>query len=85
MVRIRLKRMGRKHRPSYRVTAVDSRRSRDGSTIEELGYYDPGNKNPDLRCRLEIERIDYWLGKGAQPSETVVHLIRKSRAGATAK
>lgn len=77
--------MGRKHRPSYRVTAVDSRRSRDGITIEELGFYDPANKNPDLRCKLEMDRVEYWLGKGAQPSETVSHLIRKCRAGAAAK
>ncbi|HOA74760.1 MAG TPA: 30S ribosomal protein S16 [Phycisphaerae bacterium] len=85
MVRIRLKRMGRKHKPSYRVTAVDSRRSRDGITLEELGYYDPGNKKPELRCKLNLERIQYWLEKGAQPSETVRDLIRKSRAEAAAK
>lgn len=82
MVRIRLKRMGRKHKPSYRVAAVDSRRSRDGITIEELGYYDPGNKKPDSRYKLNLERIEYWLSKGAQPSETVRDLIRKSRAEA---
>lgn len=85
MVRIRLKRMGRKHRPSYRVTAVDGRRSRDGITIEELGHYDPGNRKADQQCRLDMERIDYWLSQGAQPSETVAQLIRKSRAAATAK
>lgn len=77
--------MGRKHRPSYRVTAVDSRRSRDGITIEELGFYDPGNRNPDLRFKLDMARVDYWLGKGAQPSETVQALIRRSRAGAGAQ
>jgi small subunit ribosomal protein S16 len=77
--------MGRKHRPSYRVTAVDSRRSRDGITIEELGFYDPANKNPDMRFKLDMDRVAYWLGKGAQPSETVQTLIRKSQAGAGAK
>ena len=82
MVRIRLKRMGRRHKPSYRVTAVDSRRSRDGITIEELGYYDPANRNAELRCRLDMARVEYWLGKGAQPSETVAALIRKNRAAA---
>ena len=84
MVRIRLKRMGRKHRPSYRVAAVDSRRSRDGITIEELGHYDPANAKPDMRLNLKMERVEYWLGKGAQPSETVASLIKKSRAGVAA-
>ena len=80
MVRIRLKRIGRKHRPSYRIAAVDGRRSRDGITIEELGYYDPANRNADLRCKLDMGRIEFWLGKGAQPSETVASLIRKTQA-----
>lgn len=80
MVRIRLKRMGRKHRPSYRVAAVDGRRSRDGITIEELGYYDPANRNADLRCKLDMPRVEFWLAQGAQPSETVAALIKKSRA-----
>jgi small subunit ribosomal protein S16 len=75
--------MGRTHRPSYRVAAVDGRRSRDGITIEELGFYDPANKNADLRCKLDMARIDFWLGQGAQPSETVATLIKKSRAAAT--
>jgi len=77
--------MGRKHRPSYRVAAVDSRRSRDGITLEELGFYDPRSRNPELRFQLKMDRIDYWLSKGAQPSETVRDLIRKSRAEAAAK
>jgi small subunit ribosomal protein S16 len=85
MVRIRLKRTGRRHKPSYRVTAVDSRRSRDGITLEELGYYDPGNRKPELRYNLDMQRIQYWLDKGAQPSETVRDLIRKTQAGAAAK
>ena len=80
MVRLRLKKMGRRHKPSYRVTAVDSRSSRDGRVIEELGYYDPGNKNPDLRCHLKMDRIEYWLGVGAQPSNTVRDLINKCKA-----
>lgn len=79
MVRLRLKRMGRKHKPSYRVTAVDIRRSRDGRVLEEIGYYDPANRKPELRYRLDIERVDYWLGVGAQASDTVRDLIRKAR------
>jgi len=79
MVRIRLKRTGRRHKASYRVVAVDVRKSRDGRVIEELGYYDPGHKNPDLRCKLKLDRIEYWLGVGAHPSETVAELLKKAR------
>jgi len=78
MVRIRLKRMGCRHRPTYRLTAVDNRAPRDGRVLEELGYYDPDNKNPDLRCNLKKDRIEYWLGVGAQPSDTVSDLLKKS-------
>jgi len=78
MVRIRLKRTGRAHKPSYRVAAVDVRSTRDGRVLEELGYYNPAHKNPEMRCNLKNERIAYWLGVGAQPSETVSHLIKKA-------
>jgi len=80
MVRIRLKRMGRRHKASYRLVAVDVRRSRDGRVLEELGHYDPCNKNPAMRCSPKMERIDYWLSVGAQPSETVAELLKKARA-----
>ena len=84
MVRIRLKRVGRRHKPSYRLTAVDVRRSRDGKVLEELGYYDPAHKNPELRCNLKKDRIDYWLSVGAQPSDTVADLLKKAQATAEA-
>ncbi len=76
-VRLRLKRFGRKHRPFYRVTAVDGRRARDSRVIEELGFYDPLEREPDKQIRLKSERIDYWLGVGAQPSDTVRGLIKR--------
>jgi small subunit ribosomal protein S16 len=76
-VRIRLKKMGRKHRPFYRICAMDVRAPRDGKAIEELGYYDPMVKDADARAVLKAERIDYWLGVGAQPSEKVRVLIKK--------
>ncbi|HIF34680.1 MAG: 30S ribosomal protein S16 [Pirellulaceae bacterium] len=76
-VRIRLKRMGRRHRPFFRVCAMDSRSPRDGRVIEELGYYDPMLTETDARAVLRGERIDYWLGVGAQPSEKVAVLIKK--------
>lgn len=76
-VRIRLKRLGRRHRPSYRLAAVDSRSPRDGRVIEELGYYDPMAADPGKQFRLDNERIQYWLSVGAQPSDTVRSLLRK--------
>lgn len=77
MVRLRMKRTGRRNRPSYRLTAVDSRSTRDGEVIEELGYYDPANKNPDLQANLKRERVEYWLKVGAQPSDTARDLLRR--------
>ncbi len=77
-VRLRLKRMGRRHRPFYRVTAVDQRKPRDGRVIEELGHYDPLNADQSKQIRLNNERIDYWLSVGAQPSDTVRGLIKRS-------
>ena len=77
MVRIRLKRTGRRHQPAYRLAAIDARASRDGRVLEELGVYDPANKNPDLQCKLKTERIAHWLSVGAQPSDTVRDLLKK--------
>ena len=78
-VRIRLKRMGRTHRPLYRVCAMDKRAPRNGRVIEELGYYDPMVKETDARAILRQERIDYWLGVGAEPSDKVKVLISRLR------
>ena len=78
MVRIRLKRTGRRHRPCYRLAAVDQRASRDGRVIEELGLYDPANKNPDLQTNLKRERIEHWLSQGAQASDTVAQLLKRA-------
>lgn len=80
-VRIRLKKMGRKHRPFYRLCAMDARAPRDGKVIEELGYYDPLVKDVDARARLKGERIQYWLSVGAMPSEKAHVLIKKYGAG----
>jgi len=76
-VRIRMKRFGRRHRPFFRVIAVDRRAARDGRVIEELGHYDPMVKETDARTLLNGERIDYWLSVGAQPSVNVKVLIKK--------
>ena len=73
-----MKRMGRRHRPTYRMTVVDRRNARDGRVIEEVGFYDPCNANPELHCKLDTERIAHWLSVGAQPSDTARALIAKA-------
>ena len=79
MVRMRLKRMGAKKRPVYRVVVADSRSPRDGRFIEEIGYYDP-IAEPTI-IKFQEERVAEWLRRGAQPSERVQNLLR--RAGLT--
>ena len=76
-VRIRMKMMGRAHRPFFRVCAVDQRKPRDGRVIEELGYYDPMCPETDARVVLKAERLDYWVSVGAQPSEKILVLMKK--------
>ena len=76
-VRIRMKRMGRKNRPFYRLVAVDGRKARDGRVLEYLGHYDPMVDDTDARAVLSAERIDYWVSVGAQPSDRVRVLIKK--------
>ena len=78
-VRIRMKRLGRTHRPFYRICVMDQRSPRDGKAIEELGHYDPMVKNKAERVKLNLERVDYWVSVGAQPSDKVAVLIKKFR------
>ena len=73
MVRIRLKRVGAKKHPFYRVVVADQRTSRDGSFIEQIGTYDPF-PNPSM-INIDIEKLDEWIKKGAQPSESVISLM----------
>lgn len=72
-----MKRMGRTHRPFYRICATDRRTPRDGRFIEELGTYDPSVSDTNARCTLKSARVDYWLSVGAQPSDKVRVLIKK--------
>ncbi|KFI46004.1 small subunit ribosomal protein S16 [Bifidobacterium bohemicum] len=72
--KIRLKRMGKKFYAFYRIVVMDSRKKRDGKSIEEIGIYDP-NKQPSL-IQIDSERAQYWLGVGAQPSEPVLNLLK---------
>jgi small subunit ribosomal protein S16 len=70
-----MSRLGRPHRPFYRISAVDSRVKRDGAVIEQLGWYDPMAKGSEKQLELKVERIKHWIAKGAQPSETVTDLL----------
>ncbi|MBR2572068.1 MAG: 30S ribosomal protein S16 [Clostridia bacterium] len=78
MVKIRLKRMGMKKEPFYRVVVTDSRNPRDGRFIEELGYYNPLTNPADIK--IDVERAKYWLGNGAQPTDTMRGLLKKAGA-----
>ncbi len=77
-VKLRLKRMGRRHRAFFRLNAMDSRSPRDGRVLEELGTYDPLQKDDQDKVKLKEERIKYWLSVGAVPSHTVATLLKKN-------
>ena len=77
MVRIRLRRIGAKKKPFYRIIVVDSRKDGLGDVIETIGSYD-NRSNPKV-IKINKERASYWLGKGAQPTETVKNLLRKEK------
>jgi small subunit ribosomal protein S16 len=76
-VRLRLKRMGRSHRAFFRLNVVDSRSPRDGRVIEQLGHYDPIEKEVEKQFVADLDRCKYWLDQGAQPSETVSSLLKR--------
>src|SRR6056297_2526746 len=76
-VKIRMMRLGRRHRPFYRINAVDGRTQRDGRILEKLGHFDPVEKDPDKQLVLDMEKVQEWLGKGAVPSESVDDILAK--------
>jgi small subunit ribosomal protein S16 len=78
MVKLRLKRTGRRHQAFYRIVAVDIKARRDSAPIEELGHYDPMAKDAAQQVVLNPERATHWLNAGAQPSETVAKLLKKA-------
>ena len=78
MVKIRLKRMGMKKKPFYRLVVTDSRSPRDGRFIEEIGYYDPMKKPAEIK--VDNEKAQQWMKDGAQPTDTVRVLLKKSGA-----
>ena len=77
-VKIRMTRMGRRHRPFFRINAIDSRTPRDGRVLEKLGHYDPIEKNKEKQIVLDLERTKYWLDLGAIPSDTVSDILAKA-------
>jgi len=77
-VRLRLTRMGRRNRPFFRINAMDSRTPRDGKIIERLGHYDPIEKDATKQIVLKRDRIEYWLGQGAIPSDTVSEILLRN-------
>ena len=81
-VRIRLKRIGAKNTPVFRIVVADSRSPRDGKFLEEIGTYHPLNKGDNFT--VQLDRAEHWLKNGAQPSETVASFIKKARKTAPA-
>ena len=79
MVRIRLARHGSKKNPFYHITVADQRRSRDGRFIERVGYFNPVAKGNAQEYLIELDRVDYWLSKGAQPTDMVKKLVSRAR------
>ena len=76
-VKIRMTRMGRSHRPFFRINVVESKTPRDGRILEKLGHLDPIEKNPEKQLVLNLERIKFWMGQGAVPSDTVAEILVK--------
>lgn len=76
-VRIRMKKIGRKHRPFYRICVMDSRVHREGKAIEEIGWYDTSVADKSKRVKVNLERVEYWVSVGASMSDRVATLVKK--------
>jgi small subunit ribosomal protein S16 len=82
MVTIRLSRGGAKKQPFYHIVVMDSRKARDGRSIERVGFFNPVARGQDERLRVDLERVDYWTGVGAQVSDRVKSLVSEARKAA---
>ncbi len=82
-LRIRLRRVGRKKQPSYRIVVANSAAPRDGAYIDDVGFYNPRSRPAELR--MDVEKVDGWVNKGATLSDTAASLLRKARRGGDAK
>ena len=85
MVSIRLSRAGAKKRPFYHLVVTDSRNRRDGRYIERLGFFNPIAAENEEKLRIDMERADYWIGQGAQPSDRVASLLKTQRKAAASQ
>lgn len=82
MVKIRLSRGGAKKQPFYHIVVMDGRKARDGLNIERIGFFNPVARGQDQRLHVDLERVDYWTGVGAQVSERVKSLVSEARSAA---
>ena len=82
MVTIRLQRGGAKKRPFYQLVVADSRRARNGRFIENVGFFNPTAQGQAERLRVDLERVDYWVGVGASLSERVISLVKEAKKSA---
>jgi len=80
MLMIRLARGGAKKRPFYHFTVADKRKARDGRFIERIGFFNPGARGQEERIRIDLERVEYWKGQGAQLSQRVTRLLKEAAA-----
>jgi small subunit ribosomal protein S16 len=83
MVKIRLSRGGAKKQPFYHIVVMDGRKARDGRSIERLGFFNPVARGQEERLRVDLERVDYWKGVGAQVSDRVKSLVAEARSAAS--
>ena len=84
MVTIRLTRRGAKKQPFYHIVVTDSRERQGGKTLEHIGYFNPIPAGKQQRLQVDLARVDYWVGKGAKPSDRVAELVSKQRRQAAA-
>lgn len=84
MVTIRLSRTGAKKKPFYHIVVTDSRKKRDGRSIERLGFFNPSATGQEVPLRIDMERVEYWKSQGAQTSERVAKLLKDNAAAAAA-
>lgn len=79
MVTIRLARTGAKKRPFYHLTVAESSNKRDGRFIERVGFFNPIARGQEVRLKVDLERVEYWISQGAKPSERVQSLVKEAR------
>ena len=82
MVKIRLSRTGAKKKPFYHIVVTDSRKKRDGRSLERLGYFNPMATGQEVLLNIDMERVEYWVSQGAQTSERVAKLLKENAAAA---